>query len=67
MTAIHFNVKCPYCGHVMVDIRGAMPSKEVVFCGRGQPEGCRRNFVAFYEVIPTCKTKGIDDDVTAIT
>ena len=70
MTAIHFNVKCPYCGVNMRAVREGIspsPSREVVLCDAVDEPSCDRYFVAEFTVIPTCKTKGIDDDVTAIT
>ena len=80
MTAIHFNVKCPYCGwteQVIKGLVGTTPDREVRLCDpcEGSTDhsrdavilGCDRHFVAEYAVIPTCKTKGIDDDITALT
>ena len=80
MIAIHFNVKCPYCGweeQVIKTVVSASPQREVRLClpdesssGHDEPLGrlgCGRYFVAEFAVIPTCKTKGIDDDITALT
>ncbi len=71
MTAIVFEVKCPYCGSLQKEYKGDVsqsPEREVVQCASSVVgHGCKRFFVAEFAVIPTVKTKGIDDDITAIT